>query len=61
MLLNPFLATPKLQEVLRNPNAQAPHNFNELQRNFSREEKLKIYDYVIENTEKLPSNKELPG
>ncbi|KAM7350510.1 uncharacterized protein ACRADG_009072 [Cochliomyia hominivorax] len=54
------LETPKLQEILQNQEASAPHNFIELQANFSREEKLKIYNYVIENTEKLQPFKDQP-
>uniref|UniRef100_A0A1A9WSY2 Uncharacterized protein n=1 Tax=Glossina brevipalpis TaxID=37001 RepID=A0A1A9WSY2_9MUSC len=47
------LRTPQLQELLKNFNVKAPINFAELQLNFSREEKLKIYQYVIENTLKV--------
>lgn len=39
---------------------EAPRNFQELQLNFKREEKLKIYEHVIENTRKLENNLETP-
>ncbi|XP_037814809.1 pre-mRNA-splicing factor 38B [Lucilia sericata] len=52
------LETPQLQQVLQNNEIEAPRNFRELQANFSREQKLKIYEHVIENTEKLANNTE---
>uniref|UniRef100_A0A1I8MG94 Uncharacterized protein n=1 Tax=Musca domestica TaxID=7370 RepID=A0A1I8MG94_MUSDO len=51
-----ILTTPKLQNLLKNPNVEAPQNFIELQRDFSRDEKLAIYEFTIENTRKINNN-----
>lgn len=55
-LSNRVLGTPKLQTVLQDVTVEAPQNFDHLQGNFSREQKLKIYEYAIENTKKLDNN-----
>ncbi|TMW48024.1 hypothetical protein DOY81_006888 [Sarcophaga bullata] len=57
---NVTLETPKLRELLQNNEVEAPRNFKDLQLNFKREEKLKIYEHVIENTKKLDNNLETP-
>ncbi|XP_013105647.2 splicing regulatory glutamine/lysine-rich protein 1 [Stomoxys calcitrans] len=50
------LETPNLQNLLNNDSISAPENFNELQGNFNREQKLQIYQHVIENTKKLDNS-----
>ncbi|XP_065365690.1 serine/arginine-rich splicing factor 4 [Calliphora vicina] len=50
------IETKKLQEILQNNEVKAPRNFTELQANLSREQKLKIYEHVVDNTEKLKNN-----
>ncbi|XP_073827999.1 uncharacterized protein [Musca autumnalis] len=50
------LSTPELQNLLGNSSVEAPQNFNELQGNFSRDEKLAIYEFTIENTTKINNN-----
>uniref|UniRef100_A0A1A9VRT2 Uncharacterized protein n=1 Tax=Glossina austeni TaxID=7395 RepID=A0A1A9VRT2_GLOAU len=47
------LHTSQLQGLLKNSKVEAPRNFAELQLNFTREEKLKIYEHIIENTSKV--------